>query len=127
MVIGVLCPNWGLLWPNWGPLQVRALLAELDPEVPLFLGSTRFGLQPLAGSQAQLTRMVQRGEFFREAAKHSMCHGGSGYVVSRGLLRLLRPHLQRCVRHRPPFLLTISCAFLSARPPNTRRVLCSTW
>lgn len=83
--------------------RVRALLAELDPEVPLFLGSTRFGLQPLGGrGGTQLTRMVQRGEFFREVAKHSMCHGGSGYIVSRGLLRLLRPHLQRCELAPPP-------------------------
>lgn len=83
--------------------MVRDLLALLDPEVPLYLGSARFGMS--GGRRVPLGRYMKKGEFFREKQHYSMCHGGSGYILSRGLLRLLKGKFKRCEYEPPPTTL----------------------
>eukprot|EP00041_Stephanoeca_diplocostata_P020427 m.457301 g.457301 ORF g.457301 m.457301 type:complete len:680 (+) comp21577_c0_seq4:196-2235(+) len=81
--------------------RIKQLLAHIDPDVPFFAGSTRFGLHTGKNAFVSLGEMVQSGKYFAELQHVSMCHGGSGYVLSRGLLRLLRQRLQRCELQPP--------------------------
>lgn len=82
--------------------RLKWLLRHLDPSVPLLLGSSRFGMATGMSTQLPLSKMLRKGEFFREMGYYSMCHGGAGYVVSRGLLALLEKKLRRCEVEPPP-------------------------
>ena len=66
--------------------RLTALLSKLDPLEPLYLG------QPGMGKPEDRERL--------ELLPHECyCMGGPGVVFSRGLLQLLGPHLEECLRN----------------------------
>ena len=56
-------------WIN--PHRLATLLGSLDPSVPYLIGA----------------------RLHQHQWPHSYCHGGAGYAISQGLMRLMHPHL----------------------------------
>ena len=68
--------------------QLREVLKAFDPRVPVQLGNNMYGVGcrgPAPDSQ-----------FFWENNGAKPCHGGAGYVMSRGLLDIVGPHFIDC-------------------------------
>ena len=82
--------------------RLRLLLSQLNPDIPLYLGSARFGFEAGRSAHVALGQLVRKGEYFREYKHYTMCHGGSGYILSRAMVRLLKDHLRVCEYEPPP-------------------------
>ena len=68
--------------------SVERLLRQLNPEVPALLGRRMgFYLRP------PFNASKPEGQTF--------CHGGAGYLLSRGLLRVMAERFERCIRVGP--------------------------
>lgn len=68
--------------------QLREVLKAFDPQIPVQLGNNMYGVGcrgPAPDSQ-----------FFWENNGAAPCHGGAGYVLSRGLLDIVGPHFIDC-------------------------------
>lgn len=82
--------------------RIRELLARINPDIPFYAGSTHYGIHTGMNAGLTLGNVVPKGEYFRELSQRIMCHGGSGYILSRALLKLLRTRMHQCER-LPPY------------------------
>jgi hypothetical protein len=73
--------------------EMRRLLRALDPSVPFQLGNNGYGVGCRGPAPTSL--------FFRQNRGTDPCHGGAGYVLSRGLLELAAPRFRGCADEWP--------------------------
>eukprot|EP00035_Acanthoeca_spectabilis_P038637 m.54905 g.54905 ORF g.54905 m.54905 type:complete len:794 (+) comp9225_c0_seq2:2080-4461(+) len=73
--------------------ELRSLLKQLDPALPFQLGNNGYGVGCRGPAPTSL--------FYRQNRGTDPCHGGAGYVLSRGLLDIMAPHFKGCADEWP--------------------------
>jgi hypothetical protein len=73
--------------------QMLEYLKAFDPEIPLKLGNNLYGVS--------CRGVAPDSPFFWENKGGAPCHGGAGYAMSRGLLKIVGPHVLGCSAEFP--------------------------
>jgi hypothetical protein len=73
--------------------ELRHLLRQLDPALPFQLGNNGYGVGCRGPAPTSL--------YYRQNRGTDPCHGGAGYVLSRGLLDLVAPKFKGCANEWP--------------------------
>jgi len=73
--------------------QMRRVLPEFDPDVPVVLGNNGYGV----GCRG----VAPTSPYYWQNKGTTPCHGGAGYAMSRGLLDIMAPHFLGCASEWP--------------------------